>query len=59
MNTAMWRHPITAQQVATLKSFGYVEIPCISKKLVCGDEGIFQECVFLRGNCFDKGEWNR
>ncbi|XP_077049447.1 phosphopantothenoylcysteine decarboxylase [Siphateles boraxobius] len=39
MNTAMWKHPITAQQVATLKGFGYIEIPCISKKLVCGDEG--------------------
>ncbi|XP_026143233.1 phosphopantothenoylcysteine decarboxylase-like [Carassius auratus] len=39
MNTAMWQHPITAQQVAMLKSFGYVEIPCIAKKLVCGDEG--------------------
>ncbi|KAI7802506.1 phosphopantothenoylcysteine decarboxylase isoform X1 [Triplophysa rosa] len=39
MNTAMWNHPITAQQVASLKSFGYIEIPCISKKLVCGDEG--------------------
>ncbi|NP_001187962.1 phosphopantothenoylcysteine decarboxylase [Ictalurus punctatus] len=39
MNTAMWQHPITAQQVATLQGFGYVEIPCISKKLVCGDEG--------------------
>ncbi|XP_026086372.1 phosphopantothenoylcysteine decarboxylase-like isoform X1 [Carassius auratus] len=39
MNTAMWQHPITAQQVATLKSFGYVEIPCIAKKLICGDEG--------------------
>ncbi|KAA0715001.1 Phosphopantothenoylcysteine decarboxylase [Triplophysa tibetana] len=39
MNTAMWNHPITAQQVATLKTFGYIEIPCISKKLVCGDEG--------------------
>ncbi|KAB5574887.1 hypothetical protein PHYPO_G00214290 [Pangasianodon hypophthalmus] len=39
MNTAMWQHPITARQVATLQSFGYVEIPCISKKLVCGDEG--------------------
>ncbi|KAI5623972.1 phosphopantothenoylcysteine decarboxylase [Silurus asotus] len=34
MNTAMWQHPITAQQVATLQGFGYVEIPCISKKLV-------------------------
>ncbi|XP_030622087.1 phosphopantothenoylcysteine decarboxylase isoform X3 [Chanos chanos] len=39
MNTAMWQHPITAQQVSTLKGFGYVEIPCIAKKLVCGDEG--------------------
>lgn len=39
MNTAMWQHPITAQQVAILQGFGYVEIPCIAKKLVCGDEG--------------------
>ncbi|KAK1785638.1 hypothetical protein P4O66_018274 [Electrophorus voltai] len=38
MNTSMWQHPITAQQVATLQHFGYVEIPCIAKKLVCGDE---------------------
>lgn len=39
MNTAMWQHPITVRQVASLKEFGYVEIPCIAKKLVCGDEG--------------------
>ncbi|XP_074533652.1 phosphopantothenoylcysteine decarboxylase [Halichoeres trimaculatus] len=39
MNTAMWQHPVTAQQVSRLIEFGYVEIPCISKKLVCGDEG--------------------
>ncbi|XP_066541070.1 phosphopantothenoylcysteine decarboxylase isoform X2 [Hoplias malabaricus] len=39
MNTAMWQHPITSQQVATLQGFGYVEVPCITKKLVCGDEG--------------------
>ncbi|KAJ7311173.1 hypothetical protein JRQ81_006780 [Phrynocephalus forsythii] len=39
MNTAMWEHPVTAQQVEKLKSFGYTEIPCIVKKLVCGDEG--------------------
>ncbi|XP_020486975.3 phosphopantothenoylcysteine decarboxylase [Labrus bergylta] len=39
MNTAMWQHPVTAQQVSRLTEFGYVEIPCISKKLVCGDEG--------------------
>ncbi|XP_061531910.1 phosphopantothenoylcysteine decarboxylase isoform X2 [Phycodurus eques] len=39
MNTSMWQHPITAQQVHRLKEFGYVEIPCIAKKLVCGDKG--------------------
>ncbi|KAI1904432.1 hypothetical protein AGOR_G00005590 [Albula goreensis] len=39
MNTAMWQHPITAKQVAVLKEFGYIEVPCIAKKLVCGDEG--------------------
>lgn len=41
MNTAMWEHPLTAQQVDKLKAFGYVEIPCVSKKLVCGDQGGF------------------
>ncbi|KAK9393906.1 phosphopantothenoylcysteine decarboxylase [Crotalus adamanteus] len=39
MNTLMWEHPITAQQVGQLKEFGYIEIPCIVKKLVCGDKG--------------------
>ncbi|XP_018594947.1 phosphopantothenoylcysteine decarboxylase isoform X2 [Scleropages formosus] len=39
MNTAMWQHPITATQIAVLKGFGYIEVPCIIKKLVCGDEG--------------------
>lgn len=39
MNTAMWEHPITSQQVGQLKGFGYVEIPCVAKKLVCGDQG--------------------
>ncbi|XP_051012486.1 phosphopantothenoylcysteine decarboxylase isoform X4 [Acomys russatus] len=40
MNTAMWEHPLTARQVGQLKAFGYVEIPCVSKKLVCGDQGL-------------------
>lgn len=40
MNTQMWDHPLTAQQVAVLKGFGYQEIPCISKKLACGDSGM-------------------
>lgn len=39
MNTVMWEHPITAQQLGQLKAFGYVEIPCVAKKLVCGDQG--------------------
>ncbi|XP_053451993.1 phosphopantothenoylcysteine decarboxylase isoform X3 [Nycticebus coucang] len=40
MNTAMWEHPITMQQVGQLKAFGYTEIPCVAKKLVCGDQGL-------------------
>lgn len=40
MNTAMWEHPLTAQQVAQLRSFGYMEIPCVVKTLVCGDQGL-------------------
>ncbi|XP_048774255.1 phosphopantothenoylcysteine decarboxylase-like [Ostrea edulis] len=39
MNTYMWQHPITAQQIETLKSYGYQEIHCIEKKLACGDTG--------------------
>ncbi|EHA97782.1 Phosphopantothenoylcysteine decarboxylase [Heterocephalus glaber] len=40
MNTAMWEHPLTAQQVGQLKAFGYTEVPCVAKKLVCGDQGM-------------------
>uniref|UniRef100_A0A8C6Z4N5 Phosphopantothenoylcysteine decarboxylase n=1 Tax=Nothoprocta perdicaria TaxID=30464 RepID=A0A8C6Z4N5_NOTPE len=40
MNTAMWEHPLTAQHVEQLKGFGYTEVPCVVKKLVCGDEGL-------------------
>ncbi|XP_057344969.1 phosphopantothenoylcysteine decarboxylase isoform X6 [Manis pentadactyla] len=40
MNTTMWEHPITARQVDQLKAFGYVEIQCVAKKLVCGDQGL-------------------
>ncbi|KAM9710956.1 phosphopantothenoylcysteine decarboxylase isoform 1-T2 [Dama dama] len=42
MNTAMWEHPITEQQVGQLKAFGYIEIPCVAKKLVCGDQGSYR-----------------
>ena len=40
MNTKMYEHPLTQQQTKILKSFGYEEIPCISKTLMCGDTGL-------------------
>lgn len=39
MNTFMYEHPLTAMHIDTLKRFGYLEIPCIRKKLACGDIG--------------------
>ncbi|XP_077120097.1 phosphopantothenoylcysteine decarboxylase [Ranitomeya variabilis] len=40
MNTAMWEHPITTEQIERLRNFGYVEIACIEKTLMCGDKGL-------------------
>ncbi|KAG8231614.1 hypothetical protein J437_LFUL010292 [Ladona fulva] len=39
MNTKMWTHPITEEQVNRLVSWGLIYVPPISKKLACGDEG--------------------
>ncbi|XP_018567735.1 phosphopantothenoylcysteine decarboxylase [Anoplophora glabripennis] len=39
MNTRMYEHPLTSNQIATLKSWGYLEIPAIEKLLICGDTG--------------------
>ena len=39
MNTCMYEHPLTGEQVDKLKSFGYDEISPIEKVLVCGDKG--------------------
>ncbi|XP_028136144.1 phosphopantothenoylcysteine decarboxylase [Diabrotica virgifera virgifera] len=39
MNTKMYEHPLTAKQIEILKSFGYYEVPVISKELMCGDVG--------------------
>ncbi|XP_017079221.1 phosphopantothenoylcysteine decarboxylase [Drosophila eugracilis] len=39
MNTRMYDHPITREQIDKLTSWGYTEIPCISKTLMCGDTG--------------------
>ncbi|CAF1157096.1 unnamed protein product [Rotaria sordida] len=41
MNTAMFEHPLTRQHLDMLtKTFGYIEIPCIEKTLMCGQTGI-------------------
>ncbi|XP_017961943.1 phosphopantothenoylcysteine decarboxylase isoform X2 [Drosophila navojoa] len=39
MNTRMYDHPITREQIDKLIKWGYKEIPCISKTLMCGDTG--------------------
>ena len=39
MNTCMWDHPLTGEQIDKLKTFGFEEIPPIEKVLVCGDKG--------------------
>lgn len=39
MNTFMWDHPVTGEHVAKLSQWGYREIPCVSKTLMCGDTG--------------------
>ena len=39
MNTCMWEHPLTAEQIQKLTTFGFEEIPPIEKVLVCGDKG--------------------
>lgn len=40
MNTRMSEHPVTAPQIDTLKSWGFREIPCVAKTLMCGDTGL-------------------
>ena len=39
MNSAMWDHPLTAQQVRGMEGFGWTIIEPISKQLACGDVG--------------------
>ena len=40
MNTLMWEHPFTLQQLNILKSLGMIIIDPVSKKLACGDVGM-------------------
>lgn len=39
MNTRMWDHPLTQQHINILKGWGFIEIPCVAKTLICGDTG--------------------
>lgn len=39
MNTMMWSHPITAEQLQKLQQWGYVVVSPIEKTLMCGDTG--------------------
>ncbi|XP_055857142.1 phosphopantothenoylcysteine decarboxylase [Episyrphus balteatus] len=39
MNTRMYDHPLTGEQISKLKSWGYIEVPTVSKTLMCGDTG--------------------
>ena len=39
MNTEMYNHPLTSQQLATLKSWGVQVIEPVEKVLACGDVG--------------------
>lgn len=40
MNSYMYDHPLTTKQLDTLRSFGYVLIPPVSKTLACGEFGL-------------------
>ncbi|XP_004923650.1 phosphopantothenoylcysteine decarboxylase [Bombyx mori] len=40
MNTRMWDHPITATHISTLRAWGFIQIPPITKTLMCGDTGV-------------------
>ncbi|KAK9837602.1 hypothetical protein WJX74_001200 [Apatococcus lobatus] len=39
MNTAMWNHPLTGQQLSAVQGFGWLIIDPVSKQLACGDVG--------------------
>lgn len=39
MNTKMYDHPLTAEQIGILRQWGYHLVPVVEKTLVCGDTG--------------------
>ena len=39
MNTMMWEHPITSEQLGKLKGWGVTIVDPVEKVLICGDQG--------------------
>lgn len=39
MNTLMWQHPLTSQQLGVLRGWGALVVPPVEKALACGDVG--------------------
>lgn len=39
MNTMMWEHPVTNEQLEKLKNWGVTIVDPVEKVLVCGDQG--------------------
>jgi len=56
MNTCMWNHPVTEEQIRKLASFGFEEIPPIEKMLASGDEGAgaMEECRHIAEKIVDR-----
>lgn len=56
MNTRMYDHPVTNEHISKLKSWGYFEVPTISKTLMCGDtgNGAMAEVDTIVENIFNK-----
>ena len=56
MNTCMWNHPVTEEQIRKLASFGFEEIPPIEKMLASGDKGAgaMEECRHIAEKIVDR-----
>jgi len=39
MNTMMWDHPITSEQLQKLNNWGVTVVDPVAKVLMCGDKG--------------------
>ena len=61
MNSLMWDHPVTAQQLAVLRHWGYTVVGPVVKTLMCGEVGTgamssVPDIVQAVGESFDRGK---